>query len=177
LDVFPDACVVLSLLGYRELFDYIKAERARLIESFGKMSNEDFAKDRGLSFGSMKDVLVHIVMVEDNWLHYRAAGLGTGTSLKPEDFKNLNDIKKYIADVDAKTAKMFDKMTDRDLQKQVKRTYPDGREDVYTLEQLLYHIPLEIIHHIGEIFAGFWSMNIDAPYYSYLSFSKEKAKT
>jgi uncharacterized damage-inducible protein DinB len=156
------------------MFDYFKKERAKIIETLEKLPQKELERNRELSFPSIKDVLVHTVMVEDNWLHYRAAGLGNGTSLKPEDFKNLQDVKKYIAEVDSKTVKLFNGMTEKDLRKEVRRTSPEGKEVVNTLERILYHIPIEIIHHFGEIFAEFWKMDIDAPYYSYLAYSREK---
>ena len=165
------------MLNYEDMFDYFKRERDGLIRALENLSDEEFMKNRGLSFGSIKDVLVHTVMVEDNWLHYRAAGLGEGPSLKMEDLKNMQDIKKYIAEVHAKTAKLFSTMTAQDLRKDVKRVQPDGKEVAYPLEDVLYHIPIEMIHHHGEIFAEFWKMNIDAPYYSYLAYSRNKAKT
>jgi uncharacterized damage-inducible protein DinB len=155
------------------MFDYFKKEREGLIHAFDNMSEEDFKKNRELSFESIKDVFVHTVIVEDNWLHYRAAGLGEGTQ-KPEDFRNLQEIKKYMTEVDAKTAKLFNTMTTNDLKRGVKRVRPDGEEVVYPLGDVLYHISIEVIHHYGEIFAEFWKMNINAPYYSYLAYSKDR---
>jgi uncharacterized damage-inducible protein DinB len=157
------------------MFEYFKKARARLIDAFEKMPNQEFTKSRGLSFDSIKDVFVHTVMVEDNWLHYRYAGLGAGTSRKFEDFMNIEDVKKYMAEVDDKTAKLFSKTTSQDLRKTFKRTQLDGKEEVLELEQVLYHIPFEVIYHYGEIFAEFWKMNIDAPYYSFLAYLREKA--
>jgi len=166
---------VLSVLSYEDMFDYFKKARTKLIEAFERMPNEEFTKGRGLSFESIKDVFVHTVMVEDNWLHYRFAGLGSGTSQKFQDFKNIKDVKKYIAEVDAKTAKLFGTITNQDLRKTFKRSLPNGKEEVLMLEHVLYHVPIEIIYHYGEIFAEFWKMNVDAPYHSYLAYSKEKA--
>jgi uncharacterized damage-inducible protein DinB len=157
------------------MFDYFKKARAKLVEAFEKMPSEEFTKSRGLSFESIKDVFVHTVMVEDNWLHYRFTGLGSGTSQKFEDFKNVEDVKKYMAEVDAKTAGLFGKIINQDLRKTFKRSLPNGKEEDLELEQVLYHIPFEIIYHYGEIFAEFWKMNVDAPYYSYLAYAKEKA--
>jgi len=157
------------------MFDYFKRARAKLVEAFDKMPNPEFTRSRGLSFESIKDVFVHTVMVEDNWLHYRFAGLGPSTGRNFQDFKNIEDVKKYMAEVDAKTAGLFGKITEQDLRKTFKRSLPNGKEEVLQLEQVLDHIPIEIIYHYGEIFAEFWKMNVDAPYYSYLAYSKEKA--
>lgn len=161
------------MLSYVDMFDYFKKARIRLVKDFEKMPNEEFTKNRGLSFESIKDVFVHTVMVEDNWLHYRYAGLGPGTSRKFQDFKGIEDVKKYMAEVDAKTVKLFGKIGDKDLRRAFKRTLPDGKEETLELEQVLYHVPVEVIYHYGEIFAEFWKMNLEAPYYSYLAYSRE----
>ncbi len=134
------------------------------------MSEEEFTKNRGLSFDSIKNVFVHTVIVEDNWLHYRTAGLGEITK-RVEDFRNLQEIMEYITKVDTKTTKLFNTITSNDLKKLVKRVKSDGEEIMYPLGDVLYHIPIEIIHHYGEIFAEFWKMNNNAPYYSYLEYA------
>ncbi|MGA2785205.1 MAG: DinB family protein [Candidatus Bathyarchaeia archaeon] len=162
-------------MDYLELFDYFKKARAKLVESLEKLTNEEFTKNRGLSFDSIKDVITHTIMVEDNWLHYRYAGLGAGTDRKFQEFKNITDVKSYMSEVDDKTAKLFQKLAEADLQKPVKRPLPNGGVTVYSLENVLYHVPIEIIYHYGEIFAEFWKMNIDAPYYSYLGYSEQRA--
>jgi hypothetical protein len=112
-------------------------------------------------------------MVEDNWLHYRYAGLAADTDHKFQDFKHLADVKEYMSEVDAKTSRLLGKITSGDFQKPVKRRLPNGTAEVYRLEQVLYHVPIEIIYHYGEIFAEFWKMNVHAPYYSYLAYSNE----
>ncbi|MEM0120701.1 MAG: DinB family protein [Thermoprotei archaeon] len=160
------------MLGYVELFDYFKRERDKIVSALEKMPEEEFTKNRELSFYSIKDVLVHTILVEDNWLHYRAMGKGEA-QVKLENFKNLDDVKRYMREVDRKTSELFRTLKPEDLKREVRRVYPDGRVSVYTLEQVLYHVPIEVIHHYGEIFAEFWKMNLDAPYYSYLNYSKE----
>ncbi len=162
------------MLSYQDLFEYYKKERTKIIAALEKLPNSEFVKNRELSFDSIKNVFAHTVMVEDNWLHYRAAGIPEGGKIKFDDFKNLVDIKRYISEVDAKTEKMFSKMTDQDLARDVKRTTQEGKVETIKLEHILYHIPIEIIHHFGEIFAEFWKMNIDAPYYSYLTHMKDR---
>jgi len=162
------------LLSYEDMFDYFKKARGKLAEALDKMPNEELTKSRGLSFESIKDVFVHTVIVEDNWLHYRFAGLGAATSRKFQEFTNMEDVKKYVAEVDAKTAELFHRITKEDLRKTYKRTRPNGKEEVLSLEEVLYYMPFEIIYHYGEIFAEFWKMDVEAPYYSYLTYSKEK---
>lgn|GEM_PF-1107792 len=163
----------MVLLSYQDLFDYFKKEREGLVHIFETMSEEEFTKNRGLSFDSIKNVFVHTVIVEDNWLHYRTAGLGDCPK-RVEDYRNLQEIMEYITEVDTKTTKLFNRITSNDFKKEVKRVKSDGQEIMYPLGDVLYHIPIEIIHHYGEIFAEFWRINNNAPYYSYLEYSTEK---
>jgi len=165
---------MLGLLSYEDMFNYFKKARGKLVEALDKMPNEELNKSRGLSFDSIKDVFVHTVIVEDNWLHYRFAGLGAATSRKFQDFTSMEDVKNYMEEVDAKTAELFRRITNEDLRKTYKRTRPNGKEEVLSLEEVLYYMPFEIIYHYGEIFAEFWKMNVEAPYYSYLTYLKEK---
>jgi len=174
--VLLSICVVSGLLGYEDLFDYFKMARRRLIEALERLPGEQFTRSRGLSFESIKDVLVHTVMNEDTWLHYRLPGLGNSTPRRFEEFRNLEDIKKYITEVDGKTNRLFAQITEDDLRKPVKRIARDGSEETFELEQVLHQLPIEAIYHFGEIFAEFWKMNLEAPCYSYLASSKENRK-
>jgi hypothetical protein len=78
--------------------------------------------------------------------------------------------------VDGKTNRLFAQITEDDLQKPVKRIARDGSEETFELGQVLYQLPIEAIYHFGEVFAEFWKMNLEAPYYSYLAYSKENRK-
>ena len=161
-------------MNYKEMYAYYKSQRAKLMQVLEKMPNEEFVKNRGLSFDSIKDVLAHTVMDEDNFLHYTVAGMSTGTDRKLEDFKNLEDVKKYVTEVDSKTEKLFASMTEQGLRKEVRRTGRDGKVSIYSVEQVLDLIPLETIYHYGEIFGALWNMNINPNYYSYLAFATDR---
>jgi uncharacterized damage-inducible protein DinB len=164
------------MLSYQVLFDYFKEERGHLIQAFEGLSYEEFVRPRGLSFGSIKDVFVHTIIVEDVWLHYRPNGVTMSSQIKREDIKNLQDVKRYVAEVDAKTVMLFQQLTDQELKREFKviRPRPGGRESVERLGVILYHVPIEVIHHYGEIFAEFWKMGIDAPYYAYPRYLRDK---
>ncbi len=166
-----------KMLGYAELFDYFKAERRKLFHAFREMPFDEFVRNRELSFYSIKDTFLHTLSVEDNWLHYRAAGLETESPVRFEDFKSIEAIEKYSLEVDAKTRALFATLDSQAIQRPVIRKYPDGHSTTQSLGWVLYHIPIEVIHHYGEIFAEFWKGGKDAPYLSYLAFKREATQT
>ncbi len=161
------------MIDFRDLFLYFKKERSELIKALEQLTRNQFIQDVGLSFGSIKDVLAHTVIVEDTWLHYRITEGETVSPCRPEDFTTLNEIKQYMADVDAKTQSFLDSVTAEILQRDLRVTRPSGRSSVDKIINILYHIPIEVIHHYGEIFAVLWKQNIIAPYYSYLDYTRE----
>lgn len=163
------------MLDYIEMFDYFKSERKGIVEAFEKMPNGEFVRNRELSFYSLKDVFLHTIDVEESWLHYSFPGK-TRKEFAPQNYMDIGAVKERISEVDAKTAELFKILTSDDMKKPVWRKFHDGRETTYPMEAVLYHVPIEIIHHYGEIFAEFWKMNVNAPYFSYLRFSETKKR-
>jgi uncharacterized damage-inducible protein DinB len=153
------------------MFAYFKSERKKLLEALGKISFEEFSKNRELSYYSLKATFAHTVVVEHNWLHRAYRGL-PNLDTKPEDFETLDEIKKFMSETDEKTATLFKEITRADLEKTVHRKLSTGQEITRPLEVILYHVPIEVIHHYGEIFGEFWKMNIDAPYLPYIRYAQ-----
>lgn len=160
-------------MDYTEMFDYYKTERAKLIEAFERLPLEEFAKNRELSYYSLKGTFAHTVAVENNWLHRAYRGL-PNLNFDPEEFKTLEDIKRFISEVDEKTSNLFKEIVDVDLDRIVHRRLSTGQEVTYRLEIVLYQIPIEVIHHYGEIFGEFWKMNLEAPYLGYTKYASAK---
>ena len=156
-------------MNYKEMFDYYKAERAKLIEAFEELPLEEFAKNRELSYYSLKGTFAHTVAVENNWLHRAYRGL-PNLSFDPEEFKTLDDVKRFMSEVDGKTSDLFKEITNADLDRIIHRRLSTGQEVAYRFEIVLNHIPIEVIHHYGEIFGEFWKMNLEAPYLGYTQY-------
>lgn len=79
-------------------------------------------------------------------MHYGLPGLGNSTRRRFEEFRNVEDIKKYVAEVDGKTNRLFAQITEDDLRRPVKRIARDGGEESFELEQVLYQLPIEAIY-------------------------------
>ena len=81
-----------------------------------------------------------------------------------------------MTEVDSKTSALFGRLTERDLDRKFKLTRPDGTETMERVEDILYHVPIEVIHHYGEIFGVFWEIGLIAPYYPIFSFLKNRGE-
>jgi uncharacterized damage-inducible protein DinB len=68
-------------------------------------------------------------------------------------------------------------LTEHDFDQEFKVIRPGGRDSIERLRDVLYHIPIEVIHHYGKIFATFWKMDIGTPYYPYRQYIYDTAPT
>ena len=161
------------MLSYSDLFDYFKSERSRIIEALEKLPADELTKNRELSFYNIKDVLLHTINNEDTLLHFRLQGIQP-PDFRFSDYKDIEAVKSYIAEVDRKTSELLARMDEGELKREVRVKRRDGSENVFTVEDALYQVPFESIHHYGEIFAEFWRMDVDAPYLSFMNYARGK---
>jgi len=68
-----------------ELLRYNSQVRRRYFDAFSKMSWVDFAKDRSVSFNSMRNVFIHTLNVVAYWLSF----------LLREDFESRREFEEY----------------------------------------------------------------------------------
>ena len=74
------------------LLDYHYWARDRLLDAVDRLSPDEFRRDLGSSFGSVRDTLVHTMSAEWVWCS-RWEGQGPSVHLAAEDFETIQDIR------------------------------------------------------------------------------------
>ena len=74
------------------LLDYHYWARDRLLDAVERLGPDEFRRDLGNSFGSVRDTLVHIVSAEWVWCS-RWEGQGPSGHLAAEDFATVEDVR------------------------------------------------------------------------------------
>ena len=74
------------------LLDYHYWARDRLLDAVDRLSPDEFRRDLGSSFGSVRDTLVHTMSAEWVWCS-RWEGQGPSEHLAAEDFETIQDIR------------------------------------------------------------------------------------
>src|ERR1700752_5185359 len=82
----------MTLEDLQTLLDYHYWSRDRMLEALEPLTPEQFTKDLGNSFKSIRDTLVHIYSAEWIW-HSRWMGHSPSHALNPEDFPDLAAIR------------------------------------------------------------------------------------
>jgi uncharacterized damage-inducible protein DinB len=146
---------------------------------FNKMFELPWAEvvaERSLSFGSMRDVFLHLTLVEDRWINYTIPG--KFKDWRDPDFESFRDmelLRKYMQCVEENTEKYLAALTPNELCREIEVPWGEKPYSHLSVETCLTHMVLEDMIHYGELSAALWQMGQEAPYlgfwrYKHLSY-------
>ena len=120
---------------------------------------------RGLSFDSMRDVFLHLTLVEDRWMNYIIPDrFSKWVDPNFDAFEDMDSLKKYMQDVEGKTESYLKRLSLEELNRQIMFPWGDKPDTCISIEKALTHMVLEDMIHYGELSAALWQMGLEAPY-------------
>lgn len=166
------------MVDIKELFEYNWKCRRKFLEGFERLTWTEVVADRGASFGSMRDIFLHSLDAEHDWLADLARGkVGTSTDYDPDiDFRDMTAIRKYVEKVEADDRAYLQKLGPADLSKPFPLRAREGPNGVLKVEDILMHVVEEEIHHRGELLCLMWQIDIEPPNIDYIDYIIEKKK-
>ena len=155
------------MVDIKSLFEYNWYCNRKFLECMAQLSWDKVTEDRGASFGSMRNVFTHMLDAEEGWVKALASGKMEHRAGDEQErsFENIDSIKKYMDEVEAKSRTYVMKLSPAQLDKQF-----ELRKNKFRIEDLLMHIVEEEIHHRGELLCLMWQMDCEPPYKSYISY-------
>ena len=83
-----------------DLVRYNHVVRRLYFDAFAKLPWAAVVQPRGLSFDSMRDVFLHLTLVEDRWINYIITGkFKEWVDLDFETFDEIEALKKYMLEI------------------------------------------------------------------------------
>lgn len=139
-------------------YSYLTRARRYLWHVVGEAPDDVLAKDvipTGERFHSIKDLLVHIPVVEDSWLHYdilraqpylETVPVIAETRDGPYDAMPLPEILDYWRAVENNTQGYIAQLTATELTRQIN---DDG--DLISVEDILWHVMQHEVRHTAQV--------------------------
>ena len=156
-----------------DLARYNHVVRGLYYDALAKMSWKEVVEPLGLSFDSLRDVFLHLTLVEDRWINYIIRGrFKEWTDLNFDNFKNIEDLKNYVKHVRDGTESYFKTLTADELNRQVIIPWGDKPGTLITVETALTHMVIEDMIHYGELSAALWQKGLEAPYFGFWRFKQ-----
>lgn len=154
----------------RDLFDYLAGTRDRFLEKGREVGWTEFTKPREASWGSMLDIFVHMLDVEEGWLQIatRGGSLAETPDRKPNDYADFEQVRQDHEKVTALTRSRLENLTDAELARRVEFRWPE--EVSRTFEKIAMHAFVDELAHVGELVCLLWQIDVKPPFQDWIDF-------
>ncbi len=136
----------------RRLFSYNKWANDRMLTSLDQLSADQFARELGSSFSSIRSTAAHIAGGEWVWL---SRWKGTSPKAMPEGVHapSLGELKAKFAEIEAERAQYLSTLTDADVLRPLAFTLFAGTQSSAPLEPQFQHLVNHGTYHRGQVAA------------------------
>lgn len=168
-------------MNVHEYYAYLSAAREQLWNFLRALPEADLNRDLipdGERFHNIKDLLLHVMDVEDHWVHAIARGDGVNKDglyahdwVRPRaEQYELGWIIAYGREVSARTRAFLDGQPN--LQRHVKLVQDDPASDTVTLDQLMWHVMTHEVRHTAQITLMVRQLGHTPPWLDYMRFAR-----
>lgn len=164
----------MNIEDFRTLYDYNSWANHRTLDTCAALAPEQFTRDLGSSFRSVRDTLVHILGAEWIWLerwHGRTpAGLPTAA-----DFPDLESVRRRAAEIDRNLVDYVASLTQDDVQRVIELKTLAGTPYAQPLAQCLQHLANHSTYHRGQVTTLLRQLGAKAVSTDLITFYRERA--
>jgi uncharacterized damage-inducible protein DinB len=140
----------MNLEDFRRLYDYNSWANHRTLDASTSVSEEQFTRDLRSSFRSVRDTLVHIMLVEWLWLE-RWRGRSPDKYPPATDFPTLESVRRRWSEVERSLLEYIAALTQQDLDRVISHKTLAGVPQAAPLWQMLQHLVNHGTYHRGQV--------------------------
>jgi uncharacterized damage-inducible protein DinB len=134
----------------RTLLDYHYWARDRVLDAASALSPEQFTRDLGSSFKSVRDTLVHLYSAEWAW-YSRWTGVSPTAHVPPERFPDLASLRAAWAAQEANVRSFVDGLDDAAIGAVIEYKLLSGQPGASPFWQMLQHVVNHASYHRGQV--------------------------
>ena len=160
---FAQAVSMPSAEDFRRIFTYNEKVLRSFFDALNRLPWEKVSKNMEASHQSMKNIFVHILSVYNGWINYNAQGKSGEIPWELHDYENyhsMSQVQEFMSKVLGGVNGFMKELNDADLSKKITAPWMEGEHE---LSDVLMQVTLEQAHHLGEIIALLWQLNIEPP--------------
>lgn len=134
----------------RSLYDYNAWANQRVLSTCEPLTPEQFGRDLGASFRSVRDTLVHILGAEWIWLE-RWNGRSPRELPVTWSFADLADVRTRWSEIERKQLAFVRGLSEAELSHVIEYRNVRGNRFSYPLQSMLHHVVNHSTYHRGQI--------------------------
>jgi uncharacterized damage-inducible protein DinB len=140
----------MNLQDIRTLLDYHYWARDRVLEAAEALTAEQFTRNLGSSFPSVRDTLVHLYSAEWNW-YSRWQGTSPTSMLSPEGFPDVGALRTPWYEHEGKMRAFVEELGESGISRVFEYRMLDGRPGSSVFWQMLQHVVNHASYHRGQV--------------------------
>jgi uncharacterized damage-inducible protein DinB len=133
-----------------ELYDYNRWANRRALDAASRVPPEDFIREVGGSFGSLRNTLAHVYGTEWVWLE-RCRGTSPPSLPAASEFPDAAAIRSKWETVEGERRRFLEALDPARLAESLTYTNFRGERWTYTLERILLHVVNHSTYHRGQV--------------------------
>jgi uncharacterized damage-inducible protein DinB len=140
----------MNLQDTQRLIAFHYWAKNRMLEAVELLPPDQFTREAGGSFGSVRDTIVHILSAECLWLS-RWKGAPLPGMLDPGNFPDFASVRRAWAEQERSLRFFFDSLGEDGLQRVITYRSLTGIENQSVLWQMLQHVVNHASYHRGQV--------------------------
>jgi len=155
------------------LYDFNAWANQRTLDACASLTHEQFTRDLGSSFKSVRDTLAHIYGAQWIWLE-RWHGRIPPALPSPADFPDFETVKRRFAEIDRNLIDYAASLSADDLQRVLDYRTLAGTPNAQPLWQMLQHVANHSTYHRGQVTTLLRQLGAKAPATDLIYFYRER---
>jgi uncharacterized damage-inducible protein DinB len=140
----------MNLQDLRTMLDYHYWARDRLLEALDPLTSEQFDRDLGSSFKSIRETVVHIYAAEWAW-HSRWQGTSPTALMKSDIFPDVVSVRRAWTEHEANLRAFLEGLGEAGLTRVFEYKLLGGQPGSSPFWQMLQHVVNHASYHRGQV--------------------------
>jgi uncharacterized damage-inducible protein DinB len=140
----------MNLTDLKTLLDYHYWARDRMLEALEALTSEQYNKDLGSSFKSIRETVVHTYAAEWAWCS-RWHGTSPTALLSSEPYPDVTSIRKAWSENEARIRAFTDQLGESGIDKVIEYRMLNGSSSASPFWQMLQHVVNHASYHRGQV--------------------------
>jgi len=140
----------MHLADLQTLLDYHYWARDRILTAAEALTPEQFTRDLGSSFKSVRDTLVHLFAAENAWC-MRWHGASPTALVPPDSFSDVASLRSAWTELEAKVRKYVEENGEAGVTRVIDYKLLSGTPGSSPLWQMLQHVVNHGSYHRGQV--------------------------
>jgi uncharacterized damage-inducible protein DinB len=139
----------MNVRDLQTMLDYHYWARDRVFAALEPLTPEQYTKDLGSSFKSIRDTVTHIYGAE--WVWYERWHGRTVRALPSDQFADLTALRDMWTEHEQKMRAFVDGLTDADVDRVIEYTLFSGAAGATPIGQMVQHVVNHASYHRGQV--------------------------